>query len=259
MATLVLVCWLLVVILMPPVLYLWETHLLGTKTVLFRKVERIRGKRKSRKADSEANSEEDESLQVCGIFKICSVDIHSKLVLVLNKFTLFVIKIRWVLMGIWLVLFITSIYGVANLEADKNIPTVFSKSNRLEEAMKLGQKNAYSRDQLCTLCHPLRIRSENFFTENWNESREDVREISDQQKFYSRLVLQMKCCHFHLKFHSFKRIIKSQYVWCFKCQTQSLIGQLMRSKLSFSVYTKIEKYIYSSKRIALINQNFYQL
>ena len=176
---------------MPPVLYLWETQLLGRKTVLFRKVERIRGKRKSRKADSEANSEEDESLQVCGIFKICSVDIHAKLILVLNKFTLFVIKIRWVLMGIWLVLFITSIYGVANLEADENVPTVLSKSNRLEEAMKLRQKNAYSPDQLCTLCHPLRIRNSRFSYENWDDSRTDIRDITDWQ--YNRLVSKFKC------------------------------------------------------------------
>ena len=188
MATLVLVCWALVVILMPPVLFIWERHILGTKAVIYKKIDKIKEKRKERRTNPETSSENGKKCQICSILKVFQIDYHSKLVQVLNKFTHVVIRFRWVLMAVWLALMVLSIYGVTNLEADQNIPKIFSKTNRLEEAMKLRQKNAYSPDQACYKCHPIRMRSKDFDKKHWNTTTAEVRFIADWYKYYNRYV-----------------------------------------------------------------------
>ena len=203
MSCLVLVCWFLVALVMPPALAIWKQHLpkakpfvtLKTKTVCNKipfcgksqeaKVEPVKSLR-----DQEQNNPKRKQkswVKNCAsVWRTCNSKSRKNVLSLIEKMTKLIIKIRWLLIILWAVVMGAAIFGLTRVDVSSDIPKVFSGQNRIEEALLLRQQNAYVADHDCVTCSPIYINSNDFVDEHFN-STESEKRVMDS-RYDKRLV-----------------------------------------------------------------------
>ncbi|XP_075264379.1 uncharacterized protein LOC142356335, partial [Convolutriloba macropyga] len=115
---------------------------------------------------------------------------HKRALYLIDKLTMLIIKVRWVLMLVWLALLGTAIAGIINMKISSDIPKIFSGKNRVEEAILLRQQNAYVPDDDCYECAPLLLQSPDFFESNTEKWERQARTIYSPYNARTQRVLR---------------------------------------------------------------------